>query len=512
MKLYRTAEMKLAEKCSDELGINYTRLMENAGSAAAAFIRRTFDLTGRRCAVVCGSGNNGGDGFVVARKLAENGVKTAVILAAGEPATADAQTMFRKLDNTGVYLMRWDGDGRAEALAALNASDIIVDAVFGTGFHGEPDADAAALFDAINSAIAAVVALDVPSGVSADAAVCSRRSVKADFTVAFDALKPAHVMLPARQFCGASVPVDIGIPPEASAKVERRSFRLDDELVFSALPPRSPLSHKGSFGRLLNVSGCLRYNGAPALSTMAALRCGAGIVELASTADVIKAAAPSVTGAVSLPLPADPDGFISQSAITDVLIALKKASACLIGCGMGLTDGTRALLDAVLRSADCPVIVDADGINALAENIDILDTLKIPVVLTPHVGEMSRLTGAPVPQILSDRIGAALELAQSRRVVVALKDCSTVVASPDGRIYLNANGNPGLAKGGSGDVLAGMIASFAAQRIEPVLAAACGVHLHAFAADRAAGKLSRYAMLPSDLIPELCAIFAENDR
>ena len=512
MKLYRVGEMKLAEKYSNDIGINYMRLMENAGSAAAAFIRRTFDIDGRRCAVICGSGNNGGDGFVVARRLSENGAKVAVILSGEEPKTQCAANMMEMLANTGVPVIRWNGEKHAAALSVICASDIIVDAVFGTGFHGEPDASTAELFDAVNSAIAAVVALDVPSGVAADAATCSRHCINADFTVAFDALKPAHLMLPARQRCGESTAVDIGIPPEASERIERRSFHTDSDLVFSVLRARSPLANKGSFGRLLNVSGCLRYNGAPALSTMTALRCGAGIVELASTRDVLLMTSAKTAEAVSRPLSCDKDGFISPDSIPDILDSLSRATACLVGCGLGLSDGTRRIVDAVLQNADCPLIIDADGINALNGNIDVLDTLNVPVVLTPHIGEMARLTRLSPAEVLADRIGIASEFACRHKVTVVLKDCSTVVASPEGAVYLNDNGNPGLARGGSGDVLAGMIAAFAAQRLDPTLSSACGVYLHALAADRAAKRLSQYGMLPSDLPAELCAIFAENDR
>ncbi len=512
MKLYRVEEMKLAEKYSDELGINYMRMMENAGSAAAAFIRRTFDIDGRRCAVICGSGNNGGDGFVVARRLSENGARVAVILSGDAPKTACAAKMMELLANAGVPAIGWSGEKRAAAVSVIGASDIIVDAVFGTGFHGDPDAATAELFETVNSAIAAVVALDVPSGVAADAATCSNHCINADFTVAFDALKPAHLMLPARQRCGEISVVDIGIPPEASDRVERRSFHTDNELVFSVLRARSPLANKGSFGRLLNISGCLRYGGAPALSTASALRCGAGIVELASTVDVLRMAAPLTTEAVSLPLACDGEGFISPAAIPDILSSLGRSTACLVGCGLGLTDGSRKIIDAVLQNADCPLIIDADGINALAENIDVLDTLNVPVVLTPHIGEMARLTKLSAAEVLADRIGVAGEFACRHGVTVVLKDCSTVVASPEGAVYLNGNGNPGLAKGGSGDVLAGMIAAFTAQRLDPTLSAVCGVYLHAMAADRAAKRLSQYGMLPSDLPAELCAIFAENER
>ena len=513
MKLYMTQEMKLAEKFSNEIGINDMRLMENAGAAAAAFIRRTFELEGRSCAVVCGCGNNGGDGFVVARKLAENGIRTSVVLACGEPRTECAAKMYDMLGER-IPVLDWGGDSPARALSAICSADLIVDAIFGTGFHGEPGAALSDLFLIINSTVATIVALDVPSGIAADSALCSQPSVNADFTVAFDALKPAHLMLPAREYCGESIAVDIGIPPESTDRVGRSAYQIDKDVVFSVLRPRSPLSHKGSFGRLLNIGGCLRYNGAPVLSTAAALRSGAGIVELASTADVIRMAGigSGITEAVSLPLPADGDGYLSREAIPELLVSLKKATACLIGCGLGLTDGTKAVLDAVVQHAECPLIIDADGINALAENIHVLDKVNAPVILTPHVGEMARLTGLSVNDILSDRIGTAQRFAAEYAVTVVLKDCSTVVATPDGKVWLNNNGNAGLARGGSGDVLAGIIASFAAQRIDPSKAAFCGVYLHGAAADRAAAKLSQYGMLPSDLLPELCALFLENER
>jgi NAD(P)H-hydrate epimerase len=285
------------------------------------------------------------------------------------------------------------------------------------------------------------------------------------------------------------------------------------EAVFEHLPVRNPLSHKGNYGKLLAICGSSHYRGAAALSAMGALRCGAGIVTLASTEAVCFTVAGKIPEAVLLPLEEGLEGEIDGgSALKAIETPLQNATAVLLGCGVGQGSHVSEILAYVLEHTDCPVIVDADGINALAANIDILRQKKGPVILTPHPGEMARLTGDPVAEIEAGRSKAAMDFAKAHGVIVVLKGHETIVASPDGGLILNKTGNPGLAKGGSGDILAGMIASFAAQGIDPVYAAACAVHLHGLAADRTAARKSQYAMLPSELLDELAVIFAETGR
>lgn len=274
-------------------------------------------------------------------------------------------------------------------------------------------------------------------------------------------------------------------------------------LIRATLKPRKPDSHKGTYGRLLCVAGSTRFRGAAALCTEAALRGGAGIVCLASVEPVLAAASSSLKEPVLLPLKQNEDGGISSFDLAPLKEELGKATAVLAGCGLSNTEDTQKLIQFLLKNADCPLILDADGLNVLPGCIDIIRTAKRSCIITPHVGEMSRLCGKTVAQIKQDPVLCAAGFAKEYGCTVVLKDADTVVAAPDGRIFFNTTGNAGMAKGGSGDILAGLIGSFLAQGTEAALAAACAVYLHGAAGDLAAEHRSQYAMLPSDLIGEL---------
>lgn len=513
MKIVTAAQMKEIELASLQHDLTFHRLMENAGSAAAAYIRRTIPVEGRNCIVFCSKGNNGGDGFVVARKLFENGANVIIVLTDGVPKGEEAFSMFNTVKLMAVPILEFDLD-YADVRGYLEHADIIVDAMFGTGFKGELTEYHRQVTQAVNQAVAAVVSLDIPSGVETDTGMAAIDCIHADFTVVFDSLKPAHVIPSGAKYCGVIEVVDIGIPPQARENVQSRFTILDEAAVFTLLPKRDPNSHKGTFGRLLNISGCSRYTGAPVLSSLGALRSGVGYVILASTREVCFAAAARLTEAVMSPLPADESGGILYEAGENhpLMRQLDGANAVLIGCGLGDGSSVSLLMENVIRRAKCPVIIDADGINAVSRNIHVLKEASCPVILTPHLGEMARLTGISVDRLREDSFSIAVSFAAEHGVTLVLKGPKTLTVSPDGQIYVNTTGNPGLAKAGSGDVLAGMIGAFAAQGVPPLQAAACGVFLHGLAADRTAARLSQYAMLPSDLLLDLSKIFLQNDR
>jgi len=495
--------MKQIEDKSLLYELTYYRLMENAGSAAAAFIRRTFDVEGLSCIIFCGRGNNGGDGLVVARKLAESGARVLIVFVDGMPRSKEAQAMYSMVELMELPVCK-DFDAAYDQLMSLVAqADIVVDAVYGTGFRGQLDQRQALVCSLINSAIAAIISLDVPSGVECDTGRAASGAVKADFTVVFDSYKPLHIQQAAADFCGLVELVDIGVPPEAKEGVGREFLTVDTTQVLALLPPRLADSHKGTFGWLLNIAGSACYRGAAALSTMAALRAGAGRVTLASTELVCQNAAGHILESIFLPLPSTSQGTISRDAVTTLCDAMPTATAVLVGCGLGDTADSAALLSSVLQNAVCPVVVDADGLNALAGNIHLLSEKKAPVVLTPHPGEMARLLGVSTEEVQGNRHGAALHLAENHGVIVVLKGHETVVASPDGTVVLGSTGNAGLAKAGSGDLLAGMIGGLLAQGMEPRDAAVCAVHLHGLAADLTAQRLSQRTMLPSDILEDI---------
>ncbi len=310
------------------------------------------------------------------------------------------------------------------------------------------------------------------------------------------------------------------LAPERIQRLQKRfgpSFSggtpITPELVRSLFPHRAPDSHKGSYGKLTILAGCKNYRGAAALCTHAALRSGAGVITLASVEPVIQAVAAKLYEPVYHPLAMDDNGTISALALPELSELAQTSSAFLLGCGLGISESTQTLTEQLVQTISCPLILDADGINCAARRIDILRTAKGSLILTPHLGEMSRLCGKPISEIKADPISTAKEFAAEYRAVVVLKDAVTVIALPDGRVYLNTTGNAGMARGGSGDVLAGMIAAFAAQGLEPGAAAVCGVYLHGAAGDLTAAESSMLGMLPSDMIASLPKLyhFAEED-
>lgn len=503
-------QMKQIEANSLEYSLSMERLMENAGSAAAAAIRRIFDVGGKFVTIFCGRGNNGGDGLVVARRLTEAEANVVVVLTDGKPRTEQAQEMFERISYMDIPVVEY-GDDPAYLTERLALTDLLVDAVYGSGFHGEMDERHRDICRLINGVGVPVVALDIPSGLSADSGAADPYAIRARFTVVFDSQKPATVLPAAEKYCGDVILADIGIPEEAHAGIGERYVLMDDAFVFSRLKKRRRETHKGDYGRLLVVGGCHRYMGAVALASLAAMRAGAGYVTLASTKEVCRTTFSRMPEAVMLPLRQTPEGMISPESVDDILSAAAGSTAILAGNGLGTGREARAVIAAILKNARCPVILDADGINAAAENISILKQAACPLVLTPHVKEFSRLSGRTVAQIKADPVTESLAFAKEHGVTVALKDAYTVTASPE-CLYINTTGNAGLAKAGSGDVLAGIIGSLAAQGHTPAEAAACGVWLHGMAGDYAARSCSQYAMLARDVIDALCAVFSDYDR
>ena len=503
MKILTVEQMKREERLSDEMGVTYQRLMENAGCAAAAFIRKTLsNIGGRNFMIFCGNGNNGGDGLVVARKLFEEKANVIVVLCGGLPKSPEAKYMYNCVIQAGITMLDFDMD-RKKIDELLDGADIIIDALFGTGFDGEFRAPYSEIAEMINSALALRISLDIPSGVNAETGMAAEGSVKANFTVAFEAAKPGHILLPGKEFCGMTEVVDIGIPHEVRSQVEQNCFLTEEDMVFSSIRRRPRFSNKGTFGKLLCITGSASFPGAAVLSALGALRSGAGITTVATTEKVAAMIAPRIPEATFLPLPENEDGTLSAGAKEKLLPFLEKVDAVLIGCGLGRGKDIEEIVEFVLENATGTVVLDADGINAAARNPEILKKAENIPIITPHIGEMARFCGISIPETVGNRIALASRTAIEYGAIVVLKDATTVIAEPNGDIYFNSTGNPGLSKGGSGDCLAGMIASFAAQGYIETACAVCGVYLHGLAADRAAKELSEYGMLPSDLLQEL---------
>lgn len=510
MLLARAAEMKAIDShAMERCGVSGVTLMQNAAQALVdALLRRFSHVRGRPCAVVCGSGNNGGDGFAAALLLRREGALPTVILACPpESIRGDAAYFYERVLQSGITVEPAH-TGRAHSL--LSGAEFIIDALYGTGFHGTLGGEALALVKAVNECRGFVLSADLPSGAVCDTGQIGGGCVRAHETVAFALPKPCHFLHPAAPYCGRLTVADIGIPPAALDACRPALSLITRDGAAALLPCRPPDSHKGTFGRLALFCGSADMPGAAQLAIAGALRTGAGLIHLCAESSVCAAAIARSPEAVCTHL--SQRGGIFPSSLGHAGAALGKASAVLIGCGLGLHKGAQALTVHVLQNAKTPVIVDGDGITHLSRNINRLSGNTAGLILTPHPGEMARLAGCDVKTVQRDRIGTALSFAARYGCTVCLKGAGTVVALPDGRAFVNTTGGSGLSKGGSGDVLAGMIASFAAQGLPAGDAACLGVWLHGAAGDRLSERLSCYGALPSDLPLEACALLGELEK
>ena len=439
----------------------------------------------------------------------EYGCNVTLLLACGEPKDKISQDMFSLAESTGIDIIRYDNNLSAVKPYIDNA-DIIVDAVFGTGFSGALSQPLSDLAKIVNSAEAKTVAIDVPSGTNCDSASAEGTVFKADITVAISAYKPIHILKPFNSYCGKIIVADIGITDEDFQNIDSIvCFTLDSKDVRKKLPKRKPISNKGTYGRALCVCGSMRMTGAATLAAGGALRTGAGLVTAAFPQAAYPAIAPKLTEPLLLPLDSNLDGTFAFSAFSGIAENAKNSTAVLIGCGLGFNKDTTRLVHSAVREIKTPMIIDADGINALSTNIDILKEAQAPVILTPHPGEMSRICGKSVAEIIANPVAIAYEFAQKYGVTLVLKGANTVVCGTGDDIYINATGNAGLAKGGSGDLLAGMIVSLVAQGMKPFDASVCAVYLHGLAADVVAERTSMRGMLPSDVLGILPELFSK---
>ncbi|MBE6852862.1 MAG: NAD(P)H-hydrate dehydratase [Ruminococcus sp.] len=504
MKTVTTAQMKELERKSDEQGVSYLQLMKNAGTALGQFTETLMKNNGA-CKVLflCGSGNNGGDCFVAAQYLKNKGISACAALLCGIPQTETARAAFALMDGVTVHT------GYDAIKAAVTEADVIVDGIFGTGFHGSLDAGIASLFNINTKAVR--IAVDIPSGGNAQTGAVSEGCFQADYTITFGFRKFGMTQYPLREYCGKIIPVDIGIPEGCTAEgavIEE----LSDIFVSGMLKKRSADSNKGTYGTLLSVTGSSSMPGAAMLSARAALRSGLGLLKQCMPAENIASFAAAFPEPVYINTETDSEGFYTSANADNIICLSEKSSAMLIGCGLGNTSETRKLVRTLIENSACPIILDADGINCIADCTEVIDKAQAGIVLTPHPGEMGRIFSLPASGIQNDRLGKCLEFTRlHKNAVLVLKGAGTLIAQ-NGTVYVNTTGNPGMSTGGSGDVLAGIIASFAAQGISLVSSAAAGVYIHGKAGDEAAKKYSMHGMLPTDIINELSQVFCEAER
>jgi hydroxyethylthiazole kinase-like uncharacterized protein yjeF len=503
-------EMRRADRLTiEEIGLPGPVLMENAGRAVSDVIRERFP-DARRVVVLCGKGNNGGDGFVVARRLRGSGAE-ALLLGRRDDVRGDARTHLVACERSGGRVLEVsDGGAWATARERVTGADVLVDALLGTGLRSGASGLAATGIAALverGEAGVPVVAVDIPSGVRADGGAVEGPAVRATVTVTFAAPKPGHVLPPQSELCGDLVIADIGITPETLATVEPSLFLLEDGDAAAAFPPRPGAAHKGTFGHVLVVAGSAGKAGAAVLAATGALRAGAGLVTVATPVSCLDTVAAGRAEIMTEPLPETPSGGLSEEATDRALTLAGARDAVVLGPGLGQDPSTVVFVRELVRRCPSPLLVDADALNALAsapedERAKTVRARAAATVFTPHPGEMSRLTGEATVAIQGQRADAARGLARESGAVVVLKGQDTVVADPGGRAAVNPTGNPGMGTAGTGDVLAGVVGALLA-RHGGWLAAVAGVYVHGRAGDLAAEASGEAGLLAGDLVDSL---------
>lgn len=514
MKLPTPKEMaSLEQRTQERAGISVAVLMERAGARTAEVARRLLEgRGGRRVVVLAGKGNNGGDGLVAARDLVGDARITVILSGPAAELSGGPAAHLQSLRERHVPLLEAPALSSSDLDSALRECDLIVDALFGTGFHGPAQAGPAALIEAANRSGVPILAVDVPSGIDSATGAAEPPVIHAAATVTMGLPKLGLVQFPAAAYAGRLFVADIGIPQAVVDEAPIRTELVRAAWVDRTFPRRHADGHKGTYGHVYVVAGARGFTGAAVLAARGAIRGGAGLVTMAIPRSLVTVPTASLPEAMTLPLPETDAGTLDADAegvIREAVAAVDAKHPAVVAIGPGLT--THSAVVGVVRrlipQLGGPVVADADALNALAGNPAPLREAHGPVVITPHPGELARLTGASIGDIQRDRVAAARTAASSTRAVTILKGARTVVASPDGRAAIIPNGNAAMGTGGTGDVLTGVVAAFLGQRLPVWEAAVCAAYLHGLAGDVAApGELGLLSHEVADAIPRALAL------
>ncbi len=490
----------------EDVGISGAVLMENAGRQVVAAMESTFpDLAGSRVAVLCGHGNNGGDGLVVARVLHERSVDVSVyILGATNGFKGDSAANLAAARQVGIDVVDVaDADAWELHSTDVVGSDVIVDALFGTGFRGQIDGLIETVVADVNGAAKPIVSIDLPSGLSADTHMVPGPAIRATLTVTLAAPKVPLILPPAEHFAGNLVIADIGIPRGVLSEIEGPWLELlTKENMRALIEPRASDSHKGDYGRVLVIAGSRGKTGAAYLSAISALKSGAGLVTVATPASCVNIIASLGPEYMMESCEETSDGTIAFEAVERLLDF--EADVIAIGPGLGRHPSTSALVHAIVERAGVPLVVDADALNAFVGDPDSLQGRDgNEIIITPHPGEMARLCGLSTEDVQTQRLDIARDFAANHRLHVVLKGHRTIIATPESRAFVNLTGNPGMATGGTGDILTGMIAAWFGQLLDAEAAARLAVYLHGLAGDLAEADEGEVAMTATDMVARL---------
>lgn len=493
------AEMATIDRTTiEKIQIPGVVLMENAGLGVVEEIEEFLeDVTGKQIVIFCGKGNNGGDGYVIARHLYHRGADVAVFLAGDKKAIkGDALINLRILDNMGIEVTEI---ATLDEISPFDHIDLVVDALLGTGVTGAVTGFFGELIHYMNSLDAPIVSVDLPSGMETDTGAVHGACVQSDLTVTMAHLKTGLLFSPARDHAGEISIIDISVPPEVSEALQGKKYLVEKQDILDRLPKRSLDAHKTSCGKVVVVAGSVGMTGAAALASLASLQVGAGLTKLGIPSSLNPILEQKLTEVMTVPLAETDSQSISIKAKDQLADLVEWADVLAVGPGLSTHPETIEFVKWLVTTAKKPMVLDADGLNALAQSPDLIKNYPGELIITPHPGELSRLIDLSVAEIQNDRLNVIRKLAQAWGKVIVLKGGPTVTAAPNGDLFINSTGNPGMATGGSGDVLTGIIAGLLAQKLNAIDAAIVGVFLHGLAGDLAAEKLSEMGVIAGDL-------------
>lgn len=511
MKIVTAAQMQALDRRTIQVaGIPGVTLMERAGAGVVTALEQTCGSpSGKTITIFCGKGNNGGDGFVIARLLKRKRSKVTVcLLASPRDLRGDAKTMYQRfVKSAGTAAVQSQPTG-SRVRHLVSRSDFIVDALLGTGISSPVSDHYQMAIEIMNDFQRPIIAVDLPSGIHADSGMVLGQAVRADLTVSFGYPKIGAFLGSAIDYVGKLRIVDIGIPPEYIDTMKIQTELLTGDMIRQWIPARPRSSHKGTFGHLGIIAGSTGKSGAAALSAKAALRSGTGLVTIATPVSLNSIMETLTLEAMTVPMPQTAEGSLSQKAAKPLQAFAQERTAIAIGPGLSTHTETLELVRSLVAKFDRPMVIDADALNALAGHTSILKTCRKTPILTPHPGEMARLLGkGTAHEVNQDRLGIARQFAHDHQCVLVLKGAHTLIANPDGDITISPMGNPGMASAGMGDVLTGMIGGFLAQGLPPWEAAQAGVFLHGMAGDRGARQYGQIGLVASDVIDSIPGAF-----
>lgn len=505
MYILSAENMKMAEETANKDGLSYCTMMQRAGFGCGDIIAK-HDKNAKTV-ILCGKGRNGGDGLVIAQRLWQKGFrKVFAILVSGMTTDALCLEMYDEMTKYPVVVTDMTEECET-ALYHIATADIIVDSVFGIGFKGQLRDEALQAVESANkNTTARKFAVDIPSGLTADGQYRGQEYFRAHETLSMIAYKPVHVLKPTAVFCGKTTIIDIGINKEFLVPYAEKYEALTKDEATENIFTGDYNAHKGTFGKCLTVTGSRSMTGCVYLCNQAAVETGAGIVTAAFPDCIYSAVTPKINEPVLLELKSNSQGRISALSCKELYPAIRTASVIAVGCGMGVDCDTKQIVEFIISNAECPVILDADALNCISHNIEILKNKNCEILITPHPGEMARLTKMTVAEIENDRIKVASEFAKKYGITVLLKGANTVIADKNGRVCINPTGNPSMARGGSGDVLTGMLAGLATRTKDLYTAACTAAYLHGAAGDHVAERYGMLAATPTRIINNLQCI------